>query len=83
MTTNDDSHLSLPNTPPQTSGFFVVLNDSKNVHVLSQPSTGESTLFFLQKPPAYTGNDEPRTEFVVGYDWADVCDKGEEGRLSI
>ena len=59
---------------------------AKNVHVASQPSTGKSTLVFslLQKPPAYSGNDGPRTDFVVGYDWADdVRDEGEEGRSSI
>ena len=58
---------------------------AKNVHVAGQPSTGKSTLVFslLQNPPAYSGKDEPRTDFVVGYDWADdVCDE-EEGRSSI
>ena len=39
----------------------------------------ESTL--LQKAPAHAGQDEPHTDFALGYNRADVCDKG-EGLLS-
>jgi hypothetical protein len=54
---------------------------AKNLLVLGQPSTGKSTLVsaLLQKPPADAGKDEPRTDFAVGYDWADIRDEGEEG----
>jgi hypothetical protein len=33
----------------------------------------------LQKPAADASKDEPRTDFALGYDWADVRDEGEEG----
>lgn len=40
----------------------------------------------LQKPAADASKDEPRTDFALGYDWADVRDEGEEdilARLSV
>jgi dynein light intermediate chain 1, cytosolic len=86
---NDDSR---PSTPPQDL-WSTILNSvsssrsipAKNVLVLGQPSTGKSTLVsaLLQKPPADAGKDEPRIDFAVGYDWADVRDEGEEGLSSI
>jgi dynein light intermediate chain 1 len=85
---NDDSRPSSPDAPPQDL-WSSILNSvsssrsipAKNVLVLGQPSTGKSTLVsaLLQKPPADAGKDEPRTDFAVGYDWADIRDEGEEG----
>jgi hypothetical protein len=37
----------------------------------------------LQKPAADASKDDPRTDFALGYDWADVRDEGEEGLSSI
>ncbi|KAN0140374.1 Dynein light intermediate chain (DLIC) domain containing protein [Lactarius tabidus] len=92
---NDDSRSSSPDAPPQDL-WSSILNSvsssrsipAKNVLVLGQPSTGKSTLVsaLLQKPPADAGKDEPRTDFAVGYDWADIRDEGEEdilARLSV
>lgn len=92
---NDDSRPSSPNAPPQDL-WSSILNSvsssrsipAKNVLVLGQPSTGKSTLVsaLLQKPPADAGKDEPRTDYALGYDWADIRDEGEEdilARLSV
>ncbi|KAH9036025.1 dynein light intermediate chain-domain-containing protein [Lactarius deliciosus] len=92
---NDDSRPSSPNAPPQDL-WSSILNSvsssrsipAKNVLVLGQPSTGKSTLVsaLLQKPSADAGKDEPRTDYALGYDWADVRDEGEEdilARLSV
>ena len=87
-TMNEDSRSSSPEAPPQDL-WSTILNSvsssrsipAKNILVLGQPSTGKSTLVsaLLQKPPADASKDEPRTDFALGYDWADVRDEGEEG----
>ena len=87
-TMNEDSHPSSPEAPPQDL-WSTILNSvsssrsipAKNILVLGQPSTGKSTLVsaLLQKPAADASKDEPRTDFALGYDWADVRDEGEEG----
>ncbi|KAF8258590.1 hypothetical protein EI94DRAFT_1774165 [Lactarius quietus] len=92
---NDGSRPSSPNAPPQDL-WSSILNSvsssrsipAKNVLVLGQSSTGKSTLVsaLLQKPPSDAGKDEPRTDFALGYDWADIRDEGEEdilARLSV
>jgi GTPase SAR1 family protein len=86
---NQDSRSSSPEAPPQDL-WSSILNSvsssrsipSKNILILGQPSTGKTTLTsaLLQKLPADGGKDEPRTDFALGYDWADVRDEGEEGR---
>ena len=85
---NEDSRSSSPEAPPQDL-WSTILNSvsssrsipAKNILVLGQPSTGKSTLVsaLLQKPAADASKDEPRTDFALGYDWADVRDEGEEG----
>jgi hypothetical protein len=85
---NEDSRSSSPEAPPQDL-WSTILNSvsssrsipAKNILVLGQPSTGKSTLVsaLLQKPAADTSKDEPRTDYALGYDWADVRDEGEEG----
>ncbi|KAH9967043.1 dynein light intermediate chain-domain-containing protein [Lactifluus volemus] len=92
---NQDSRSSSPEAPPQDL-WSSILNSvsssrsipSKNILILGQPSTGKTTLTsaLLQKLPADGGKDEPRTDFALGYDWADVRDEGEEdilARLSV
>jgi GTP-binding protein EngB required for normal cell division len=86
---NEDSRSSSPEAPPQDL-WSTILNSvsssrsipAKNILVLGQPSTGKSTLVsaLLQKPAADASKDEPRTDFALGYDWADVRDEGEEGQ---
>ncbi|KAI0258485.1 dynein light intermediate chain-domain-containing protein [Gloeopeniophorella convolvens] len=92
---NEDSRPSSPDAPPQDlwSSILDSVSSSrsipaKNVLILGQPSTGKSTLVaaLLQKPAADSGKDEPRTDYALGYDWADVRDEGEEdilARLSV
>jgi dynein light intermediate chain 1 len=85
---NEDSRSSSPDAPPQDL-WSNILNSvsssrsipAKNILVLGQPSTGKSTLVsaLLQKQAADSSKDEPRTDFALGYDWADVRDEGEEG----
>ena len=48
---------------------------------LSPLFTMNTSTTLLQKPPADAGQDEPHTDFALGYNRADVCDKG-EGLLS-
>jgi dynein light intermediate chain 1 len=85
---NKDSRPSSPDAPPQDL-WSSILNSvsssrsipAKNILVLGQPSTGKSTLVsaLLQKSTADASKDEPRTDYALGYDWADVRDEGEEG----
>ena len=89
---NENSRPSSPEAPPQDL-WSTILNSvsssrsipAKNILVLGQPSTGKSTLVsaLLQKPAADVSKDEPRTDFALGYDWADVRDEGEEGLSSL
>ncbi|KAH9988414.1 dynein light intermediate chain-domain-containing protein [Russula vinacea] len=92
---NQDSRSSSPEAPPQDL-WSTILNSvsssrsipAKNILVLGQPSTGKTTLVsaLLQKTAADGSKDEPRTDFALGYDWADVRDEGEEdilARLSV
>jgi hypothetical protein len=69
---------SSPEAPPQDL-WSTILNSVSSSRLT--PSTGKSTLVsaLLQKPAADTSNDEPRTDYSVGYEWADVRDEGEEG----
>lgn len=89
---NQDSRSSSPEAPPQDlwSSILDSVSSSrsipaKNILILGQPSTGKTTLAsaLLQKSPTDGGKDEPRTDFALGYDWADVRDEGEEGRSSV
>ncbi|KAH9983550.1 DLIC-domain-containing protein [Russula compacta] len=92
---NKESRSSSPEAPPQDlwSSILDSVSSSrsipaKNILVLGQPSSGKSTLVsaLLQKPAADASKDEPRTDYALGYDWADVRDEGEEdilARLSV
>ena len=50
---------------------------------MGQPSTGKSTLAsaLLQKPASDEGKYENRSDFALGYDFADVRDEADEGEL--
>ena len=53
---------------------------SKNVLILGEPSTGKSNIAvaLLQKPNYNDGKD-----FAIGYDWVDVKDEADEGRVRL
>lgn len=85
-----DSRPSSPEAPPQDL-WSSILNSvsssrsipSKQILLLGQPSTGKSTLAsaLLQKPLADEGRDDQRIDFALGYDFADVRDEADEGKL--
>ncbi|KAI9457300.1 dynein light intermediate chain-domain-containing protein [Russula earlei] len=88
---DEGSRSSSPDAPPQDLWLSILDSVSssrsipaKNVLVLGQPSTGKSTLVsaLLQKPAVDSNNDEPRVDFALGYDWADIRDEGEEDILT-
>ncbi|KAF7290898.1 hypothetical protein HMN09_01268200 [Mycena chlorophos] len=56
---------------------------SKQILLLGQPSTGKSTLVagLLQKPIS-DDKDESRTDYAIGYDFADVRDEADEDTLA-
>ncbi|KAA1473378.1 dynein 1 light intermediate chain [Dentipellis sp. KUC8613] len=85
------SRSSTPEAPPQDLWSSILDSisstrsiPSKQILLLGQPSSGKSTLAsaLLQKPAADGGKDEPRTDFALGYDWADVRDDAEEDTLA-
>ena len=59
---------------------------AKQILLLGQPSTGKSTLAaaLMQKQVADEEKDEQqRTDFALGYDFADVRDEADEGALVV
>jgi GTPase SAR1 family protein len=54
---------------------------SKYIVLLGQPSTGKSTLAaaLLQKPVLDQGKEDQKSDYALGYDFADVRDDAEEG----
>ncbi|KAJ7639320.1 dynein light intermediate chain-domain-containing protein [Roridomyces roridus] len=89
-----DSRPASPEAPPQDLWGSILDSvsssrsiPSKQILLLGQPSTGKSTLMagLLQKPPA-DEKDDHRTDFAVGYDFANVRDEADEdtiARLSV
>ena len=84
-------HESRPSTPAPPQDLWSSILDSvsstraipsKQVLVLGPPASGKSLLAsaLLQKPiAADDSNDASRTDFALGYDWADVRDDADEG----
>ncbi|KAI6018310.1 dynein light intermediate chain-domain-containing protein [Pisolithus marmoratus] len=86
----EESRPSTPEAPPQDLWSSILDSvsstrsiPSKQVLILGQPSTGKSLLAsaLLQKPVSDESKEESRTDFALGYDWADVKD-GEEDTLA-
>ena len=85
----EDSRPSTPVAPPQDLWSSILDSvsssrsiPSKQVLLLGPPSSGKSLLAsaLLQKPVAADdSSDASRTDFALGYDWADVRDEGDEG----
>ncbi|TFK43813.1 dynein light intermediate chain-domain-containing protein [Crucibulum laeve] len=85
------SRSSTPDAPPQDLWSSILDSvsssrsiPSKNILLLGQPSTGKSTLAsaLLQKPASDEGKDDQRTDFALGYDFADVRDDADEDTLA-
>ncbi|TRM67915.1 dynein light intermediate chain-domain-containing protein [Schizophyllum amplum] len=89
-----DSRPESPSAPPQDLWSSILDSvsstrsiPSKQILLLGQPGTGKSTLSnaLLQKEPE--SSDQDKTDFALGYDWADVRDEGDESdtlaRLSV
>ena len=81
----DISRPTSPEAPPQDLWSSILDSvsssrsiPSKQILVLGQPSSGKSTLVsaLLQKPLS----DDQRTDFAIGYDFADVRDEADEGK---
>ena len=88
----DISRSSSPEAPPQDLWSSILDSVSKSrtipakqVLVLGQPSSGKSSIVsaLLQKPKSDATNEEQRSDFAVGYDWADVRDDADEGPTNI
>ncbi|KAJ6602502.1 dynein light intermediate chain-domain-containing protein [Mycena vulgaris] len=85
-----DSRPSSPEQPPQDLWGSILDSvsssrsiPSKQILLLGQPSAGKSTLAagLLQKPLA-DDKDDHRTDFAVGYDFANVRDDADEDTLA-
>ncbi|KAJ7246530.1 dynein light intermediate chain-domain-containing protein [Mycena haematopus] len=85
-----DSRPSSPEAPPQDLWGSILDSvsssrsiPSKQILLLGQPSTGKSTLAagLLQKPLSDDKEDH-RTDFAVGYDFANVRDDADEDTLA-
>lgn len=84
----DHSRPSSPEEPPQDLWSSILDSvstsrsiPSKQVLLLGQPSTGKSTLAaaLLQKTSGDEVKEDQRSDFALGYDWADVRDDADEG----
>ena len=83
------SRSSTPEAPPQDL-WSSILNSvsssrsipSKQILILGQPSSGKSAIAsaLLHKPASDEQKDDQRTDFAIGYDFADVRDEADEGK---
>jgi dynein light intermediate chain 1 len=84
----DASRSSTPEAPPQDLWSSILDSvsssrsiPSKQILVLGQPSSGKSTLVsaLLQTPISDEVKDNERSDFALGYQFADVRDDADEG----
>ena len=84
----ENSRPSSPEEPPQDLWSSILDSvstsrsiPSKQILLLGQPSTGKSTLAsaLLQKTSTDEVKEDQRSDFALGYDWADVRDEADEG----
>ncbi|PPQ79491.1 hypothetical protein CVT25_003373 [Psilocybe cyanescens] len=85
------SRSSTPEAPPQDLWSSILDSvsssrsiPSKQILLLGQPSSGKSALAsaLLQKPVSDEQKDGQRTDFAIGYDFADVRDEADEDTLA-
>ena len=74
----------LETTITKTSILVSVSSSQKQIFVLGQPSSGKSTLVsaLLHKALSDDQKDAQRTDFAIGYDFADVRDEADESKYS-
>ncbi|ESK95137.1 dynein 1 light intermediate chain [Moniliophthora roreri MCA 2997] len=86
-----DSRPATPEAPPENLWSSILDSvsstrsiPSKQILILGKPLTGKSTLAsaLLQKPVSDEGKDDQKTDFALGYDYADVRDEGDEDMLA-
>ena len=89
--TMNDSRPSSPEAPPQDlwSSILDSVSSSrsipaKQVLLLGEPSSGKSSLAsaLLHKAPVEEVQEDQRLDFALGYDWADIRDDADEGKLA-
>lgn len=87
-----DSRPTSPDAPPQDlwSSILDSVSSSrtipaKQVLILGEPSSGKSTLTaaLLNKPTVEETAADDKSDFALGYDWADVRDEGDEGESCV
>lgn len=83
------SRSSTPEAPPQDLWSSILDSvsssrsiPSKQILILGQPSSGKSAIAsaLLHKPVSDEQKDDQRTDFAIGYDFADVRDEADEGK---
>lgn len=88
----EGSRPATPEAPPENLWSSILDSvsssrsiPSKQVLLLGPASSGKSVLAsaLLQKPVSEESKDETRSDFALGYDWADIRDDGDEGVLPI
>ncbi|KAG1782850.1 dynein light intermediate chain-domain-containing protein [Suillus placidus] len=91
----EGSRPATPEAPPENLWSSILDSvsssrsiPSKQVLLLGPSSSGKSVLAsaLLQKPVSEESKDETRSDFALGYDWADIRDDGDEdilARLSV
>ncbi|KAI0686003.1 DLIC-domain-containing protein [Cytidiella melzeri] len=86
-----DSRPTSPDAPPEDlwSSILDSVSSSrtipaKQILILGEPTSGKSTLAaaLLNKPPSEEVAQEEKSDFVLGYEWADVKDEGDEDTLA-
>lgn len=84
-----ESRASTPEAPPQDLWSSILDSvsstrsiPSKQVLLLGQPSSGKSSLAaaLLHKSVSDEGKDDHRSDFALGYEFADVRDDADEGK---
>ena len=86
-----ESRPSSPEAPPQDlwSSILDSVSSSrsipaKQILILGEPTSGKSTLTAALLHKSTTADDESeeqhKSDFALGYDWADVRDDADEGK---
>jgi dynein light intermediate chain 1 len=87
----DASRSSTPEAPPQDLWSSILDSvsssrsiPSKQILLLGQPSSGKSTLVsaLLHSPTSDEVKGDQKSDFALGYEFADVRDDADEGELS-